>query len=263
MGSTEVADDHCSHVHGAQTAKKKKNQSTGHCDGQRTFPCDKVGSSDDSSWRNGSDLSSVAGGLQVGTFSGWRPHGVYLRASKEASCWCSPRGGEGTLLLLPRPSWFWRRTLSDKRRNVCSFCDRSLSGAPGSPPATVPSDFMQELARLREIVQDLQREGGNHAGEDVRRKKSLRSLSAPSATQGASGRNPIDDGDDHRSCRVHDHFWPAVDESHVSSRDSRYGLRGVRVGEASHPGPPRLVIRVWRVEFPEWRCVNRTRQTSR
>ena len=24
---------------------------------------------------------------------------------------------------------------------------------------------------------------------------------------------------------------------------SRYGLRGVRIGEASHPGPPRLVIR--------------------
>ena len=24
---------------------------------------------------------------------------------------------------------------------------------------------------------------------------------------------------------------------------ARYGLRGVRVGEASHPGPPKLVLR--------------------
>ena len=81
----------------------------------------------------------------------------------------------------------------------------------GSPPATVPANFMQELARLRELVQDLQRERddlrsgladqGNHAGEDGRWKKSLRSLSVLSAdlsmpllnqvtTQGASGRNP-------------------------------------------------------------------------
>ena len=88
---------------------------------------------------------------------------------------------------------------------------QEVLGVPRSPPATVPADFMQELARLRELVQDLQEERddlrseladqGNHAGEYGRQKKSLRSLSAPSAdlsmllfnqgtTQGASGRNP-------------------------------------------------------------------------
>ena len=34
---------------------------------------------------------------------------------------------------------------------------QQASGVPGSRPATVPPDFMQELARLRELVQDLQR----------------------------------------------------------------------------------------------------------
>ena len=29
-----------------------------------------------------------------------------------------------------------------------------------------------------------------------------------------------------------------------SLRDARYGLRGVRVGEASHPGPPELMVRL-------------------
>ena len=29
-----------------------------------------------------------------------------------------------------------------------------------------------------------------------------------------------------------------------SLRDARYGLRGVRVGEASHPGPPKLTVRL-------------------
>ena len=66
---------------------------------------------------------------------------------------------------------------------------QEASGLPGSPPATVPADFVQELARLRELVQDLQRERddlrseladqGNHAGEDGRWKKSLRSDLCP------------------------------------------------------------------------------------
>ena len=54
----------------------------------------------------------------------------------------------------------------------------------------------------------------------------------------------INDGDDDRSRRAYDQVWPAVDEFHVSSRDSQYGFRGLRSGRGFSPRPTRLLIRM-------------------
>ena len=169
----------------------------------------------------GSDLSRLVGGSQAGTFSGsgetsGRPHcqhGVFPRASKEASCWCSPRGGEGQ-----RCVEFCRDQVGSgggrsptSRGTFAHFATGGIRCA-GEPTCHSSRQFHAGIGTVARICSGyLQRERddlrseladqGNHAGEDGRRKKSLRSLSVPSAdlsmpllnpvtTQGASGRNP-------------------------------------------------------------------------
>ena len=95
-----------------------------------------------------------------------------------------------------------------------------------SPPATVPANFAQELAQLRDFVSELQRErdelrkefAGRSQGsqEDARPRKTNKSLSTPSLD--------------------------------LVIRQARYGLRGERVGEASHPGPSCELVSPTRVD---------------
>ena len=117
-----------------------------------------------------------------------------------------------------------------------------------SPPATIPANFMQELARLRALVQELQQERdelrsefadqGQSAREDGRRKKSSKSLATPSldfaqlqlnqtVTRGARGRNLSSTTMIDRAEAAHETF--------VSLRDARNEYFGARFGEASHP----------------------------
>ena len=49
-------------------------------------------------------------------------------------------------------------------------------------------------------------------------------------------------------------------DADLESRDARYGLRGVRIGEAAHPGPPKLILRGVQVNrFDGWRERQKTR----
>ena len=128
-----------------------------------------------------------------------------MRASESAKRWGRPE----TLWQLPRPSWLRRETVRQAEARLLVLCQKA-NCVPESPPATSPANFMQELARLRDLVQELQQERdelrsefadqGQSAREDGRRKKSSKSLATPSpdfaqpqlnqiVTRGASGRN--------------------------------------------------------------------------
>ena len=147
--------------------------------------------------------------------------------------------------------------------------EREAHGTP-APPLTAPADFAQELAQVRFCVQELTRgEGrspiriveawfGREAEED---QIGCRSTSRSHAWRYACGVHQSEqswrhiefDGDVDRQgrCRVfreiQSPFQPDVmglgADTFCLVRCSRYGLRGVRIGEASHPGPPRLVLR--------------------
>ena len=51
-----------------------------------------------------------------------------------------------------------------------------------------------------------------------------------------------DDGTDHRQFAERPNFGEPIQSCCVICRESRYGLRGQRIGETTHPGPPKLVL---------------------
>ena len=138
-----------------------------------------------------------------------------------------------------------------KRLNSLQQEADGLSEQP--PPLAAPADFARELAELRVCVQALQVERDDLRAEVARenvegRPKNARSLAVPSP-QPRDGRQFCAiqvcpqflqcHGDSHRpsrfECQVEPSFQSDVAEWHRSI-SAKYGLRGIRVGEASHPG---------------------------
>ena len=144
-----------------------------------------------------------------------------------------------------------------KRLNSLEQEADGLSEQP--PPPTAPADFARELAELRACVQALQVERDDLRAEVARqnvegRPRNARSLAVPSPDPMMgdnsmqlpsvlairSGRNSssvmetlIDQAD---SSVKSNHRFSPMWQWHRSI-SAQYGLRGIRVGEASHPGP--------------------------
>ena len=103
--------------------------------------------------------------------------------------------------------------------------------------ATVHASTAAEINQLRVTVQDLQRE-----------RDFLRSEMAKNRVEGNQSllmSTLIDQGDS-----VRRGGWIEQVQPIVVIRNSRYGLRAVRVGEASHPGPPRFQLVMTPSELP-------------
>ena len=123
---------------------------------------------------------------------------------------------------------------------------RSLRAA-----TTTCSSCARELAEVRACVQALQVERDDLRAEVAKqnmegRPRNARSLAVPSPDHVMgdnsvqphsvlairSGRNASSDGDPHRPSRFECQVEPSF-----QSDVQKYGLRGIRVGEASHPSP--------------------------
>ena len=138
------------------------------------------------------------------------PESFFDRARKRAG-WGALRGGEARAAVVVAETKLASEgdTVRQAEARLLVLCQRA-NCVPESPPATIPANFMQELARLRDLVQELQQERdelrsefgdqGQSAREDGRRKKSSKSIATPSpdcaqpqlnqiVTRGASGRN--------------------------------------------------------------------------
>ena len=125
-----------------------------------------------------------------------------------------------------------------KRLNSLQQEADGLSEQP--PPPTAP-DFARELAELRACVQALQVERDDLRAEVARqnvegRQRNARSLAVPSPDL-VMGDNSVQFRSARNSSSVME--TSSTKQIRVSSRTvaAKYGLRGIRVGEASHPGP--------------------------
>ena len=260
--STEVADGtpvgrfnqkkaHCSRVYGAQTATTSTRTSRpGHCDGQRTFPCGKVGA-----MMAVGDTDPTYPGLlealkQARSQAQVRPVGDRIASTESflERAKCSPRGGEGQ-----RRFFFCRDQVgSGGGRSPTSGVTFALFATGGircgEPTCHSSRQFHAGIGTVARTC------SGSPAGKrrfafriGRSRQPRWRRWSLEEVTQisvrtfsgsfdafaepsdHSRGKWPepfIDDGDGRRSCKVHDQVWPAVDEFHVSSRDSRCGFRG-------------------------------------
>ena len=140
---------------------------------------------------------------------------------------------------------------------------QEASHMPANPPPTVPADFVQELTKLHSLVQELQHERDELRAElathaevsEGRPRKSNRISRDAIARFGDVFTTPVGHfpprerqgvvfrgGDSHRPGRVCNEVWPFRSNEFCMRRRARCGLRGVWIGEASHPGPPKLRI---------------------
>ena len=129
--------------------------------------------------------------------------------------------------------------------------EEAAGGVQESPPATMPANFAQELAQLRDFVSELQRERdelrtelqGEHRNTPVRGRRTslyphLRWNGWPCRARERE-RSLHHDGNVDRSSgecsevRLIGHAHELL----VSERDARFGHRESRIGETSHPGP--------------------------
>ena len=158
-----------------------------------------------------------------------------------------------------------RQHLHDGEERWCKLHQEASRMAEDIPP-TVPVDFAAELAQLRNSVHELKREGRvacttpfrctlRRARTEATSKSVIqhfgvgpvesRGSRAERASRSGSPRGVwrffCFDGDLDRQRRVEfpqcEQVQSVVDNMTISAR---YGLRGVRVGEAKHPGPPRV-----------------------
>ena len=124
------------------------------------------------------------------------------------------------------------------------------------PPPHVPAEFAQELAELRACVAELQRErdvGARFTGwgrpGDPSAEDQVVGHPIPRPCDGAPSircRSIRSDGNSDQSVRCYiedEQPFQSVGSWWFVNISSRYGLRGFRIGEASHPGPPRSQLR--------------------
>ena len=121
-------------------------------------------------------------------------------------------------------------------------------------PPTAPADFAQELAELRVCVAELQRERDElrsefdsriGEGQEIRQRKTMSLAPIPRPCDGRPSigcRSIRSDGNDDQSvrCCVEDEqSFQSIGSWWFVKISSRYGMKEIRIGEASHPGPPR------------------------
>ena len=148
------------------------------------------------------------------------------------------------------------RALQDGEQRHASLLAET-SRVSEEPPPTMPVDFVAELAQLRSLVAvrvgaarccHTSRGGSPTQVNSVVVNTSIRfdGATQPTGDQRREWSEPVSvDGNIDRR-RISSGVTSIVHHAAVANgpcaclrRESRYGLRGVRVGEASHPGPPR------------------------
>ena len=155
-----------------------------------------------------------------------------------------------------------RQHLHDGEERLCKLRQEASRMAEDIPP-TAPVDFEAELAQLRSSVHELQRERCTTPFQCTLRRarteatsKSVIQHSGVGSVESRGSRAERDsrsgstrgrwrffcsDGDFDRQRRVE---FPQCEQVQSIAdnmiRSAGYGLRGVRVGEAKHPGPPRV-----------------------
>ena len=124
--------------------------------------------------------------------------------------------------------------------------DLTADFLPSGPPPTGPADFASELAHLRVSVQDLQRERErdelrvqlqSDGRSEQRERKHHSRVERSTLVDHVQGRLVRAHGDFDQQCRVKFARGKPIQPVGVQ-RNSRYGSRGVRVGEAKNFGFP-------------------------
>ena len=120
------------------------------------------------------------------------------------------------------------------------------------PPPTRPADLAAEVNQLRAAVQALTQERDSLRANRPEAAEGQPTQTMPTQTMLAVGplreqeRVGCDDGHSDRGRRHRFAEESGAIRTILTShclRDARYGFRGVRVGEATHPGPPRRLRR--------------------
>ena len=144
--------------------------------------------------------------------------------------------------------------LSEELANLQRLRSEATSAAPVPPVGVgVVADSAEEIRRLRAHISLLE-SGSMDTSRELMRQKKAKTLNARGDALcidavGQSRRCSSSNGSEHVDVNSDKRGTFGFEECQTTRavntlRDARYGLRGVRVGEASRPGPPKPSIRV-------------------
>ena len=238
-----------------------------HHHGQRSSSNHEVGGRHANSGRFRPDVPQSLGGPQNSPQSSAseacaRPHRgyrVFLGASPQARCECTARGGQRQRESWPlqRASWPSRKMAFFKRTPVSLRCGRRQMALHCSSGFCPGVDETSELRRRIPTREGRAAGGACCSGGDRVSPTQVKQISLnPFARSGRRFFEPdrgVDgerectrvvnvDGDSHRPGGVRSPVFTVCSHEFHVKREAKYRLRGVRLGEASQSGPPKLRI---------------------